>query len=133
MRRVIAAFAALALIELAACNDSGTEPDEAIYTVAVEGEQFRIRVRSAQAIARLEERLATNTSGVILGRVAIGDGGINAPWSWHLAPSSIEVPDVAIELCDGLPSHVEQQRDEWIAQVRNYCPWGARVVARVSP
>ncbi len=65
-----------------------------------------------------------------MGRVVAGNGGVNSPWSWHLEPGSITVPDVTIELCDGLPSYVEDNLAEWLVQVGNYCPWGARVIAR---
>lgn len=45
-------------------------------------------------------------------------------------PNTIEVPDIAIELCDGRPGYIEENLTEWLAQVGTYCPWGARVVAR---
>lgn len=117
---------AAALLGTGACD----ETDGVTYTIAVEAEQFRIHVTDAQAIARLDERMRTNTTGVIMGRVVAGTGGVNSPWSWHLEPESITVPDVTIELCDGLPSYVEDNLAEWLVQVGNYCPWGARVIAR---
>ena len=73
--------------------------------------------------------MQSGTAGVIMGRVAAGDGGFNSPWSWHLVPSSIQVPDATIELCDGTPSYLEAHRDEWISTVGNYCPWGAKVAS----
>ena len=131
MRKAVFGLLAAGLMAAAACDDT-TEPETVTYTISVEGEQFRIRVQDAQAIARLDERMSSNTTGVILGRVATGNGGFNAPWSWHLEPGSIEVPDVTIELCDGLPSYVEENLDDWLDQVGNYCPWGARVVMRTD-
>jgi hypothetical protein len=56
-----------------------------------------------------------------------GDGGFNAPWSWHLDPLSIAVPDASIELCDGRPSMVQSDLDYWVDTVHTYCPWAARV------
>ena len=126
-------LAAAMVLGAPACDDNGTGPDEAVYTIEVGDDQFRIRARGAQTIARLEDRMRTGTTGVIMGRVAGGNAGYNAPWSWHLVPSTIQVPDVAIELCDGTPSYLEANLQEWLADVKNYCPWGARVVARVSP
>lgn len=133
MRSRVLVLAAAMVLAAPACDQNGTGPDEAVYTIAVGDEQFRIRARGAQTIGRLEQRMRTGTTGVIMGRVAVGDAGYNAPWSWHLVPSTIEVPDMSIELCDGTPGYVEANLGEWMAQVKSYCPWGARVVARVSP
>lgn len=130
--RVLVLVAAMVL-GAPACDKSGTGPDEAVYTITVGDDQFRIRARDSQTIERLEQRMRTGTTGVIMGRVERGDAGYNAPWSWHLVPSTIQVPDVSIELCDGTPSYVEAHLDEWMSDVKNYCPWGARVIARVSP
>ena len=37
--------------------------------------------------------------------------------------------DLAIELCDGCPSHIEDDKTYWIETVGQYCPWSARVTA----
>lgn len=65
-------------------------------------------------------------------RILRGDGGFNAPWSWHLGPLSIEVPQVSIELCDGRPSMVQADLDYWVDTVGMYCPWAARVRCAVT-
>ena len=129
MRTQLRLLLVAAMIGVASCDDT-LDPDEATYTIEVEGERFHVRVNDAQVAARLEDRMRTGTIGVILGRVATGNDGYNEPWSWHLVPNTIEVPDLAIELCDGTPSMVEADLNQWIAQVRNYCPWGAKVVSR---
>jgi hypothetical protein len=36
--------------------------------------------------------------------------------------------EAAIELCDGLPSYVEENVDEFVDGVGRYCPWAARLV-----
>ncbi len=114
-----------------ACGSSATSvtPNGATYVVQVGSEQFAVRVADQATAAKLDARMQSGREGVILGRVAMGDGGFNAPWIWHLVPSSITVADFAIELCDGTPSYVEAHRDEWISSVRDYCPWSAKVVA----
>ena len=114
-----------------ACGSSPTSvtPNGATYVVQVGSEQFAVRVTDQATAAKLDARMQSGKEGVILGRVATGNGGFNAPWSWHLVPSSVTVADFAIELCDGTPSYVEAHRDEWISSVRDYCPWSAKVVA----
>ena len=63
-----------------------------------------------------------------IGTIVDGDGGVNAPWHWHLDPASVEFVDVAMEVCDGLPSHVE----DGTLTSTSYCPWGPKVIS-VTP
>ena len=62
-----------------------------------------------------------------IGPLLAGDGGINAPWSWHLDPDRVDMTEAAIEVCDGSPSYVEGHRADFEAV--GYCPWSGRVVA----
>lgn len=80
----------------------------------------------------LEARLESGREGVVLGRLAAGDGGFNAPRSWHMVPGTVETPDAAIEVCDGIPSMAEADLDYWLDTVGRFCPWGARVVERLD-
>ena len=123
-------IAAVLLIAATACDDDGTGPeDTAEFVIEVEGEEFRIRVTDEATIEDLEERRASGNEGVILGALVEGDGGYNAPWSWHLDPATIQVADAAIEVCDGRPSMVENDLDYWIDTVGTFCPWSAQVVS----
>ena len=36
-----------------------------------------------------------------------------------------------VELCDGRPSFVEDDLDYWLDTVKQYCPWGVEVAARL--
>ena len=122
---------AAVLLALAACGSDSIATPEPIgtFVVQVGSEQFSIRVVDQVTYDQLNARRQSGIEGVILGRVAKGNGGFNGSWSWHLVPSTIEVPDASIELCDGTPSYLEAHRDEWITSVRNYCPWGAKVIS----
>ena len=97
------------------------------FVVEVEGERFRLRTSNPATASALDARRRAGTLGVVAGRIVRGDGGFNAPWSWHLDPLSIEVPQVSIELCDGRPSMVQADLDYWVDTVGMYCPWAARV------
>ena len=97
------------------------------FVIEVEGERFRIRTTNLATASALDARRRSGAIGVVAGRLVRGDGGFNAPWSWHLDMQSIEVPQVAIELCDGRPSMVQSELDYWVDAVGTYCPWGARV------
>jgi hypothetical protein len=52
------------------------------------------------------------------------DPGVNTEWSWHIDPATFSFAEVTIEVCDGLPSHVE---DETVTSPE-YCPWSAEVI-----
>ena len=124
---------ALLLTAAAACS-SPAEPvfSSATYEVVVSGETFFVKVDGAERVKVFETRLATGGQGVINGRLRDGTGGFNEGWSWHLDPATVEAVDVTIELCDGRPSMIEENRDYWFESVGQFCPWGARVVARVQ-
>ena len=129
--RAAAAGVACGLAVLAGCDGSPTagEDDRDAFVVEVLGERFHVRATDPEAVAALRARQQSGEVSVVLGEVKKGDGGFNAPWGWHLDPASIEVPDAAMELCDGRPSFVQKDVDKWIAQARIFCPWSAKVVS----
>jgi len=100
------------------------------YTVEVSGEEFVVEVLTQAQVDDMEVRLASGGEGVINGEIDAGDAGYNQPWSWHMVSSSVETPDLAVELCDGRPSMVEEDLAYWLDTVGRFCPWGAVVVGR---
>ncbi|MEM4591242.1 MAG: hypothetical protein QW555_05375 [Nitrososphaerota archaeon] len=102
------------------------------FLVEVGGERFVIYVVDPETIRLAEDNMRGLNSLFPIGELERGDGGFNKPWSWHLRPSSVRMVEVAIELCDGLPSHVERDLDYWVETVGRYCPWSARIVASSS-
>jgi hypothetical protein len=96
------------------------------FVIEVQGERFRLRTSDPATASALDARRRSGTVGVVAGRLIRGDGGFNAPWSWHLDPRSIGVPQASIELCDGRPSMVQSNLDYWV-DVGSFCPWSARV------
>jgi hypothetical protein len=130
-RRAAAAGLACGLALLAGCESSPTNKDQDdrdAFLVEVVGEQFYVRATDPETVAALEARQKSGEVSVVLGEVKQGDGGFNAPWSWHLDPATVEVADAAMELCDGRPSMVQKNVGKWIAEARVYCPWSAKVV-----
>ena len=123
--------ALLAAVALTACEDpAGPEEGITTFVIEVSGEQFRARVADTAQVRQLEERRVSGIEGVVSGELVTGDGGFNAPWSWHLDATSVHTTDLAIELCDGRPSMVEDDLEYWLESVGQFCPWGATVVAR---
>lgn len=94
------------------------------------GETFRIRLTDRGVIDQADGLIGRGSVMIVLGSLAAGDGGFNAPWSWHLDPNTVEFAEGAIELCDACPSLIEADLDYWLNTVGNYCPWSTEVIAR---
>jgi hypothetical protein len=126
-------FVLIAGAAVAACDDSSTDPVEgAEFTISVEGEQFRVRIEDAAEIAQARALIGTTNTINLNGKILRGNGGFNSGYSWHLKPSTVELVDMTIELCDGRPSYVEQNVDYYVDTVKAYCPWGARVLGEAT-
>ena len=117
---------AVLLAGLACSGPSGANPPAADFVVQVGAETFVLRLSSPEAIRLAEENLQGRNSRFPAGPLRQGDGGFNAPWTWHLDPAQTTLVEVAIEVCDGTPSYVEEHKSEF----PTYCPWGARVIGR---
>jgi hypothetical protein len=123
---------ALSVVLVAATCEASTAPEPPVrYLLEVSGETFVVEVRTTDQVDQLEARLASGQEGVISGELAAGDAGYNQPWSWHMVPTTVHAPDVAIEVCDGRPSMVEEDLEYWVETVERFCPWGATVVSRL--
>ena len=120
-----AAFAlAVAVGAAAGCGDAPTRPSSsAIVTFRVVNETFRVRLSTAAQVAAAEAAFAGNGPQLPMGRIVTGTD-VNIGWSWHL--EDVHFVDAAIEVCDGLPSHVEHDGTSFAQGT--YCPWGARIV-----
>ena len=96
-----------------------------IVTFQVQAEQYNVLLTEQDDIDIARQLLAGEEAPSIPnGLIVRGGSGVNEPWSWHIDPQSIEFADVTMEVCDGLPSHVE---DGTLTSER-YCPWSAEVV-----
>lgn len=96
-----------------------------VATFAVENEQYRILLTDPADIEVARRLMAGEQAPTIPnGLIVRGDAGVNTGYSWHIDPQSIEFVDMTIEVCDGLPSFVE----DGTLEGDRYCPWGARLV-----
>lgn len=100
-----------------------------LVTFDVEGEEYKIFVENEETIADIlaverGESQAKIPSGKIIGEPVF----YNEPWSWHIDPVDIHMAEFTIELCDGLPSYIEDDLDYWVNTVGRFCPWSAEIV-----
>lgn len=107
---------------------SPTDPDPSVaeFVVEVAGERFVVSTSDADTIQFAEDNRLGRNQRFPMGTLRAGNGGFNAPWTWHLDPASLRFVEVAAEVCDGRPSYVETHQSEYAT----YCPWGAKVISR---
>ena len=133
IRHVGAVPAALLLLTIAACSESASDaeptetPGDPIATFEVAGgETFRVELATPELVEHAQQLLAgEDVDAIPLGTVVRDDPGPNAPWSWHIDPATFEFAFTTTEVCDGLPSFVE----DGTVTSEQYCPWSAKVVA----
>jgi hypothetical protein len=92
------------------------------------GDKFKVYATDPEAIQLLIDNYYGLNNMFVMGRLVIGDGGFNSPWSWHLDPDHVTMAEFAIELCDGTPSEVEHNLPYWLFQVETFCPWSSKVI-----
>lgn len=118
---------ALLAAALAGCVPSG--PTVATFEVANQG-TFKVELATPELIAHAKELLAGSEEGRIpIGKVVRDDPGVNAPWSWHIDPATLEFADNTIEVCDGIPQYVE----DGTVTSDYYCPWSAEIIKIEGP
>ena len=129
----ICTLVALLLIAPACGSPVAPSPDleggvEATFDVS--GVQFKVFVTNPTTIGQLLDLSRGVNTGLFPNgpiRRGAGAGGHNEPYSWHLDPAQTEMAEVAIEVCDGSPTYVEEHLDEFVDVVGRYCPWGAKL------
>ncbi len=99
-----------------------------IATFDVVGETFRAHIENPATIQQVIDLWnGQSTANIPNGKLVAGEE-YNTGWSWHMDPWDIEMAEATIELCDGLPSHVESNLDYWLNVVGRYCPWSAVLI-----
>jgi hypothetical protein len=127
-RRVIAAavvvvvVAAVAIV-FAVMSQGHRNP---VATFQVVDETYKIELATPELVAHAEALLAGESVAAIPNGIVVRDDpGPNAPWSWHIDPATLHFADMTIEVCDGLPSYVEDE----IVTSDQFCPWSAKVIS----
>ena len=129
-RRIAAAVVLLVLfagvIVTAVLVSTASPPRNPVATFQVVDEQYKIELATPELVEHAEALLAgEEVAAIPLGTVVRDDPGVNAPWSWHIDPATLQFADVTVEVCDGLPSYVE----DGTVTSPDYCPWSAKIIA----
>jgi hypothetical protein len=114
-------------LALAHCNGDTSADRHRDFVVDVSGERFVMRATDPDTIRQAMAILSGAENRFPIGPLLRGDGGFNAPWSWHMDPEQVRLTEVAVEVCDGRPSYVEENLDDFL--MVGYCPWSGRIVS----
>jgi hypothetical protein len=101
---------------------------ESFIIQTANGDKFTVYATDPEAIHLLTDNYNGLNNMFVSGRLVIGNGGFNSPWSWHLDPDYVTMAEFSIELCDGTPSEVEHNLPYWLFQVETFCPWSSKVI-----
>lgn len=124
--------AVAAVLGVGACGmgeeASGSPSGPVVVTFEVVEERFKALLTEPGDIDTARKLLAgEDVPSIPNGRV-VRETGVNEGYSWSLDPNDIEFAEVTVEVCDGLPSDVENG----VVTGDRYCPWSA-VVLEVEP
>jgi hypothetical protein len=123
-------FGLMVLLVAAACTNppppSAPVADVTVTFLVADRETYRIRLTDPADIEIARQLLAGEVDPKIPNGIVVrGDSDVNIDYTWHIDPDSVEFVDFTTEVCDGLPSDVEQG----IITSEYYCPWAAEVIA----
>ena len=123
----IAALAVATAATAALVAGFSAEPKNPIATFQVAGgETYKIELATPELVRHAQGLLAgEQIASIPLGTVVRDEAGVNDPWSWHIDPATLEFAQMTIEVCDGLPSYVE---DSTVTSDQ-FCPWSAKIVS----
>jgi|SRR5688500_14221300 len=98
-----------------------------VVTFQVIAEQYRILLTDPADIAIAQRLLAGDDTAPRIpnGLIVRDETSVNEGWSWSIDPDSLEFADMTTEVCDGLPSYVE----DGSLSGDYFCPWSAEIIA----
>ncbi|HUP82763.1 MAG TPA: hypothetical protein VM284_01065 [Candidatus Limnocylindria bacterium] len=101
-----------------------------VATFQVGDEQYRVLLTDAEDVAIAQRLLSGDDTapGIPNGLIVRGDASVNEGWSWSIDPDSLEFADMTTEVCDGLPSYVE----DGSLTGDYFCPWSAEIIDLVQ-
>ena len=111
-------FLILMVIALAGCqtDDGVTNPEVGqFFTVRAASDTFVMYTKDPETIRLAKENFEGKNTRFPIGKIAVGNGGFNGIWGWHFVPDNVRMTEVAMEVCDGTPSYVNTNLDDYLA------------------
>jgi hypothetical protein len=125
VRRLPVSIAALgAALTFGGCSDA-TDPGRAsfVFRDPASNSVVRLEITNPTGLDQADVLLRSGAAQWALGTPRRGNGGFNAPYSWHLDPASITFAEVTIEACQSAASAIGDDLDYWIG-FGQVCIWG---------
>lgn len=126
---------ALLVLGLSACGggDGGAVFEFRLHN-GQDTEAFWVKITDPAVIKQAQEQLEKPVAERLMfpvGFIQSGNGGVNKKWSWHFV-EEVALGEMAMEVCDSLPSGVESHLTYWLKHVKTFCPWDAYVYAEMK-
>ena len=106
------------------CSDS-TDPDSARYKFRdpLTNDVVHLEITNTEGRDEAAARLRSGEAQWALGTPRRGNGGFNAPWTWHIDPASVTFAEVTIEACQTAAAAIDDDLDYWL-NFGQVCIWG---------
>jgi hypothetical protein len=103
-------------VTLTGCTDSAAPPSGRFaFREPLTSDVVRLEVTNPTGLNQAQDLLGSGTTRWAMGTPRRGDGGFNAPWTWHLDPATISFAEFTIEACQTRAAAVAEDLDYWIA------------------
>jgi hypothetical protein len=109
-----------------AITPSASPSEGPVAVFRVGDEEYRVLLTDPEDVAIAQRLLMGDDTAPRIpnGRIVRGETSVNAGWSWSIDPESLEFADMTTEVCDGLPSYVE----DGSLTGDYFCPWSAELI-----
>ena len=128
---IVCALVEMLVLPRACASDAvvlcGDRTGGAVIDFDIAGETLKVWITDDVFIDEAMNLLAAGKQRVAIFQLIDGRD-CDPQWSWHVEPSNPKFADLAMELCDGLPSFVEKDKEYWLRNVGSFCPWTAKVM-----
>jgi hypothetical protein len=143
MQKIVYFFIIMILFTPIGCDsDSGSDHNDdkvrmfkfGMHFDANSAEDFIAKTEDLELIDKITAELQNPPDQRFLhihGRIDWGNDGYNLNWSWHFIPGEWDLCEMSIEVCDGTPSYVEENLEEWLSMQDAFCPWDSYIKEEV--
>ena len=98
------------------------------FTIGFEGRpqaKFVVFVTTQPEVDQMTAEAAAEDKTLLINGIVRGRKAYNPDWDISMGSNSIELGEVAIEVCDGSPYYVNRHRRQWKGE--RWCPWSSYV------
>ena len=113
LRSIVAGVVVLASFSCSDATDPGTRA-RFVFRDPLTNDVVRLEITNTEGLRQAEDLLRSGAVQWAIGTPRRGDGGFNAPWTWHIDPASVTFAEVTIEACQTAASAIGDDLDYWV-------------------